>query len=36
MFNIKLPMPYATWQKHLINEKTRLIVLALGTKAGKR
>lgn len=32
---IKLPTPYATWQKHLINEKTRLIVLSLGTKSGK-
>lgn len=34
-FNIKLPTPYASWQSHLITEKTRLICLALGTKCGK-
>lgn len=34
-FNIKLPKPYATWQRHLITEKTRLMCLALGTKCGK-
>ena len=34
-FNIKLPKPYASWQQHLITEKTRLICLALGTKVGK-
>lgn len=32
---IKLPIPYAPWQKHLITEKTRLICLALSTKVGK-
>lgn len=32
---IKLPRPYASWQKHLITEKTRLMCLALGTKCGK-
>lgn len=34
-FQIKLPRPYALWQQHLITEKTRLIVLSLGTKCGK-
>lgn len=32
---LTLPKPYSSWQKHLINEKTRLICLALGTKVGK-
>lgn len=35
MFSLKLPVPYASWQQHLITEKTRLIVLALATKSGK-
>jgi len=35
MFSLKLPLPYAPWQQHLITEKTRLIVLALATKSGK-